>query len=92
MGNKIQHEKIQWKAKCLSRLWARWLRKTGKTVDAAKMRELEYDLLLLLRKYQEEWGVDMVGLRLDPVVVSIRQSRAGIPAYGDLVAPQERAA
>jgi hypothetical protein len=59
-------EEIQWKARCMARVCARWLRKTGRPVDAMQCRELEADLASLLAKYRDEWGVNVVGLRLDP--------------------------
>jgi hypothetical protein len=95
MDRKTQLREIQWKAKCLSRIWAKWLRKNGKAVDLSRREQLESDLASLLRKYQEEWGVNVVGLRIDPVGVSIRrgeatESRCGASSRGGYRARTER--
>jgi hypothetical protein len=74
MDGKAQSEEIQWKARCMARVCARWLRRNGKLVDGTQCRELEADLVSLLSKYRDEWGVNIVGLRLDPAGATFQRS------------------
>lgn len=73
MEQNIEDE-VQWKARCLARIWAKWLRRNGKSVDGSKRKQLESDLASLLQKYREQWGVNVVGLRIDSLGGSLRQS------------------
>lgn len=74
MDGNPRSAEIEWKARCMARICARWLRKIGRPVDAAQRRELEVDLASLLARYRNEWGVNVVGLRLDPAGVTFQRS------------------
>jgi hypothetical protein len=74
MDGTTRSEEIRWKARCISRVCARWLRRHGKTVDGTQRRALEADLVSLLSKYRDEWGINVVGLRLDPMGVTLQRS------------------
>lgn len=58
-----QRDEIRARAKCLSLMWAKWLRKRGQPVDRARREQLELQLDELLRKYRDQWGLNVLEIR-----------------------------
>jgi hypothetical protein len=65
-GRAVCTDPIRHHAKCLSVLWTRWLRRQGRPLDRTERAQLETHLDGLLRKYREEWGIDVLEIRLAP--------------------------
>ncbi|HYE34057.1 hypothetical protein [Methylocaldum sp.] len=63
----IQSRDTRSKAKQISLLWAKWLRKNGKEVKRAQRVAFESDLDSFLRKYPDYWGGNEIEMRLNPI-------------------------
>ncbi|MGX2038871.1 hypothetical protein ACWJKU_01880 [Methylocaldum sp. MU1018] len=63
----LQSSDTRSKARQISLLWAKWLRKSGKEVKRAQRLAFESELDSFLRKYPDYWGVNTIEMRLNPV-------------------------